>query len=125
MADQHKVTFLSREEAQPKIGLEKYNEIDRQFAKPGFRTGSGAFNWHCSCVSAYVTGPCGYFFRNFMKNMDRFLNNEEAFDQEANRTLFERIHRELMGCLKSHPLYYKSFIEEYGLPLENLINDTS
>ncbi|TPP57520.1 Mitochondrial intermembrane space import and assembly protein 40 [Fasciola gigantica] len=125
MADQHKVTFLSREEARPTIGLEKYYEIDREYAKPGFRTASGAFNWHCSCVSAYVTGPCGYFFRNFMQNIDRFLNNDDAFDQEANRTLFRRIHHELMGCLKAYPVHYKSFIEEYGLPLENLMNDTT
>ncbi|TGZ72781.1 hypothetical protein CRM22_001873 [Opisthorchis felineus] len=123
MTTRHTVTFLSREEARPSLNLEDYYDIDRQYAKPGFKTPSGALNWHCSCVSAYVTGPCGYFFRNFMKNIDRFLKNDNAFESEENRSLFKRIHYELMGCLKAHPVYYKSFIDEYSSPLENLMND--
>ncbi|KAF6779241.1 hypothetical protein AHF37_01238 [Paragonimus kellicotti] len=121
--DRHTTTFLSPEEAKPTMDLEQYFDIDRKFAKPGFKTPSGDFNWHCSCVSAYITGPCGYFFRNFMVNIDRFLKNDNAFEDEENRRLFKQIHYELTGCLKTYPTYYKSFIEEYELPLENLMKD--
>ncbi|KAK4470202.1 hypothetical protein MN116_005779 [Schistosoma mekongi] len=119
----HDVTFLTREEARSTLKLEDYYDIDRKFAKPGFRTQNGQFNWHCSCVSSYISGPCGYFFRNFMQNIDRFLKNEDAFEKQQNRNLFIRLHYQLTGCLKSHPTYYKSFMDEYASPLDSLMNN--
>nr|CAH8854845.1 unnamed protein product [Trichobilharzia regenti]CAH8854848.1 unnamed protein product [Trichobilharzia regenti] len=122
-SNKHEVIFLDKKDARSTLRLEDYYDIDRKFSKPGFRTESGQFNWHCSCVSSYISGPCGYFFRNFMQNIDKFMKNEDAFEKQQNRNLFVKLHSELMGCLKSHSVYYKSFMDEYASPLDSIIKD--
>ncbi|CAH8512882.1 unnamed protein product [Schistosoma turkestanicum] len=119
----HDAVFLTREEARSTLRLEDYYDIDNEFSKPGFRTRNGQFNWHCSCVSSYISSPCGHFFRNFMQNIDKVLKNDDAFEKQGNRNLFLQLHSQLLGCLKSYPVYYKSFMDEYASPLDSLIND--
>ncbi|VEL12870.1 unnamed protein product [Protopolystoma xenopodis] len=121
--DRHQVIILSREDAKPFMRLDEYYDIDRKYAKPGFKNRDGTFNWHCSCVSSYMSGPCGYFFRSFMSNVDKFVGNEDTFKHDENRKLFRSIHYKLMGCLKQFPTYYKSFIEDYDTPLTELLSE--
>lgn len=116
----HEVVYLSKEEAKPDINLENYFEIDRKYSKPGFRRYDGSYNWHCPCVASYVSGPCGYFFRNFLENMNLLMANDDSFKEQSNRKLFKTLHSQLMGCMKSHPNYYKSLIDDFSIPMDKL-----
>ncbi|VDK86921.1 unnamed protein product [Dibothriocephalus latus] len=121
--EQHRVCILSKEEARSPLNLEDYYDIDRKMSKPGFKTADGKFNWHCSCVSSYVTGPCGYFFRKFLSNMERFMSATEDGPNEEARTSFEKYYNELTTCMGKYPKYYQPILEQYESSLQDILTE--
>lgn len=119
----HKICFLKKEDALPKLGLQDYFEIDKKYTPPGFRLPNGQYNWHCSCVASYISGPCGVFFKNFLSNIDTMLKDEDGLSNAVNLKLFKSLQGDMMGCMKKHPGYYKTFMDDFGKPMESLINE--
>lgn len=111
--EKHKVLHISREDARSPLSMEDYFDIDRQISKPGFKTLDGKFNWHCSCVASYVTSPCGFYFRKFLANMDKYMGPADVGIDESAKTSFDQCYSELTTCMKRYPNYYKPILKQY------------
>ena len=121
LAVQHDVLRLPRPLFRCPLNIEEYFDIERKYSKPGFKTADGKFNWHCGCVASYVTGPCGFYFRKFLVNMDKFMDTDEASSNPAAKSIFEHCYSELTSCMKKHPFYYRPIFEQFNESLNDVI----
>ncbi|KAM3178705.1 hypothetical protein ACTXT7_002049 [Hymenolepis weldensis] len=124
VSDRHRVLNLTREEASSPLGLEDYYDIDKKFAKPGFKTRDGQFNWSCSCVASYITSPCGFYFRKFLSNMDRFMNTEDSINDKEAKQVFEECYSELGNCMRKYPKYYRPILEQFEESLSDVFRES-